>query len=529
VIARTSAIQYKKTTKVIPEIGKELGADYLIEGTVRWEKQPGGPGRVRITPQLVRARDGTHVWADQYDKVYGSEIFDMQSDIAERVANALSVTLIGSEQKAVRAVPTTNLQAYDFYLRGRAYTARDFGQDWQAQRLALESYEQAEHLDSTFAPAYAWAAYTHWMMHWAGYDLSLPTGVTGPERLEMLRQAAERAVGLDGNNPVAHVALGHYYDELRDTARSLAEFERAERGDPNDAEALEARGQALIARGSRCRTDADGDNRARDCGRQNAGFESLERAASLDPRNPQSLVMATMWLGAAGYDSVAEAHADRAIAVSPDLPQPYGWKAWLELMRGHPEQARATLHDGIREVGLNKFLFSLGQHVLFVRFFRIFRDEYGPLGRQLSWDAFGLDSLDYYSVKAEVYRADQLKGPAYFDSLAAWAAPRARSGKELDAAYPVAWIAGLAGSGKREPATREIARLLADNRYVWHEWNREGLAEACMMVSLYDCAVEQLKLAMNIANVMNPTLLKVDQFWDPIRGRADFQQLLEAK
>ena len=119
VIARTSIIQYKKTTKAIPQIAQELGADFLIEGTVSWEKQPGGAGRVRITPQLVRAKDGTHVWNQTYEKPYGTGSFEMQSEIAERVAEALSVTLLAREQKAVRAVPTRNLQAYDYFLRGQ--------------------------------------------------------------------------------------------------------------------------------------------------------------------------------------------------------------------------------------------------------------------------------------------------------------------------------------------------------------------------------------------------------------------------
>jgi len=86
VIARTSAIQYKKTTKTITQIAKELGADFLVEGTVQWEKTADGGGRVRVAPQVIRASDGTQVWADGFIKPYGTDIFAIQSDIAEQVA-----------------------------------------------------------------------------------------------------------------------------------------------------------------------------------------------------------------------------------------------------------------------------------------------------------------------------------------------------------------------------------------------------------------------------------------------------------
>ncbi len=160
-VAPTSSNQYKKTTKGISQIAKELGADYLMTGTVRYETQPSSR-RVRITPKLVRASDGRTMWTERYDKPYGSAILDMQSEIAERVADALSVTLLAPERTAVRAKPTENMQAYDYFLRAQA--AKDAG-DWEHQREALQYYEDAVRLDPSFALAHLGIAWMHLAMY----------------------------------------------------------------------------------------------------------------------------------------------------------------------------------------------------------------------------------------------------------------------------------------------------------------------------------------------------------------------------
>src|SRR5205085_7313716 len=100
------------------EIGRELGADYVLEGSVRWEKSAHGRPRVRVTPQLVSASDGTHLWADVYDEPL-DEIFRVQSEVAHKVVGALDVTLLEPERRLMESTPTANLQAYDYYLRGK--------------------------------------------------------------------------------------------------------------------------------------------------------------------------------------------------------------------------------------------------------------------------------------------------------------------------------------------------------------------------------------------------------------------------
>jgi TolB-like protein/Tfp pilus assembly protein PilF len=510
VIARTSANQYKRTTKTIPQIARELGVDFLIEGAVRWEKPPGGASRVRISPQVVRAKDGTHVWAEQYDKAYGTAIFEMQSDIAEHVANALSVTLLSPEQKAVHAVPTTNLEAYNYFLRGQAYSSRGV-QDWEADRLALESYQHAVTLDPRFALAHAWVAHTHWWMYYDGYDESLPTGVTGQQRLELVREAAQRALALDPDLPKAHTALAYYYRETAgDTARFLDELEHALRGDPDDAQAVADRGSVLV-----------------ELGRRTEGIRNLERAVTLDPRSPLRLLTVAWTIASTGDYPTAEAYADRAMIMAPDWPNPHAVKAWLELFQGRMEGARAAMREGVQQAGEAKLLVAFAKVATGARVLRILDDEYGSAVKQLSWDTFGLDSADYYHAKAEAYRKDPVRGPAYFDSLATWAALRVHRGGEVGPEEHILWATGLAGSGRRDAAVREINRLLGDKSYAWNAFMREEAAEVCIMAALYDCAIEQIRLAMMDPKIMNGAMFKFDPIWDPLRGREDFQKLAE--
>ncbi len=125
VIARTSASQYKKSPKPIKQIGEELGAAYLLQGTIRWGKGADGAERLRVNPQLIKVADGTQMWSQSYEAVL-ADVFKLQSEIATQVATALDVALLQPEQKALEARPTNNTEAYDAYLRGNDYFRRGY-------------------------------------------------------------------------------------------------------------------------------------------------------------------------------------------------------------------------------------------------------------------------------------------------------------------------------------------------------------------------------------------------------------------
>ncbi|MBI5867119.1 MAG: protein kinase [candidate division Zixibacteria bacterium] len=181
VISRTSTMQYKNTTKNLREVAKELGVDYVLEGTILWDNSR-DTSRVRILPQLIRVSDDTHLWAETYQRPL-TDIFAVQADIATRIAEAMNITLISPELAALGAMPTRNLDAYQAYLRGLDYS-RGANSGFQRNvESALAMFQRAVDLDSTFALAYARLSRAHAGMVHYGID---PT----PERLAKAKAAA---------------------------------------------------------------------------------------------------------------------------------------------------------------------------------------------------------------------------------------------------------------------------------------------------------------------------------------------------
>jgi serine/threonine-protein kinase len=200
VISRTIAMQYKKSTKALKQIGDELGVDYVLEGTIRWERVVGG-SRVRVTPQLIRVADDTHLWAHVYDAVL-ADIFHVQSSIAEQVGNALDVALGARERRALETQPTKSFDAYAYYLQGNEYLNRSYAE--RDVRNAVTMYERAVRLDPRFALAHAKLAIAHNDLYWFYYDHI-------DQRLALTKQAADRALELDPELPEGQIALGLYY------------------------------------------------------------------------------------------------------------------------------------------------------------------------------------------------------------------------------------------------------------------------------------------------------------------------------
>ena len=515
VIARTSAIQYKKTTKSITQIAKELGADFLVEGTARWEKTPNGEGTVRVRPRVIRASDGTAVWSDTFDKAYGTEIFAIQSDIAEQVVRAMDVTLNPADRRVVRAVPTTNLAAYKAYIQAQDYLDSDFAQNWEAERKALESLEQAVRLDPLYADAHARLAWLHVWLASNGYDDGLNTGIPSKQRWEMVRAAAGRALAVDSQSATAHGALAKYYGTfVRDTARERDELARAQLAEPNSPDVIAARGYGLAA-----------------VGLTKDALHELERAAALDPRNPLRFTAIALFHNQARDFPAEQAAIDHASALAPMEATLYAWRAWLYLMRDRRDSARAVLKEGIAQSGVNLLLFRTAQNSVWVTLIRILHDQLGDPAARITLKEFGVDSADYYEAKVRAYVIGSPQSRAYFDSLAAWSAPRARlatrsSFYKLELAY------SLAGAGRRTEAEDALLALPPIDSVAGSGFGSFRLvrrAEAFVMIGDYESAVGCLRLALadSVDLFYTPAVLRLDPIWNPLSGRADFKKLVE--
>src|SRR5512146_1803595 len=205
VIAQTSSNEYRHTTKRPQEIARELGADYLLRATVRWEKVAGGASRVRVTPELVDVGPG-HAprtrWQEPFEASL-TDVFQVQADIAGKVASSLDVALGDSARHELAAKPTANLAAYDAFLKGEAASQGMAARDPASLRRAIGFYEQAVALDSAFISAWGQLARARAFLYAGG----TPTPALAAEA----RHAADRAEALGPGRPEGPLALGEYY------------------------------------------------------------------------------------------------------------------------------------------------------------------------------------------------------------------------------------------------------------------------------------------------------------------------------
>jgi adenylate cyclase len=221
VIARTSAFTYKDKAAKVQDIGREMGVRYVLEGSVQRADE-----RVRITVQLIDAATGGHVWSSHYDREL-RDIFALQDEIGQRIVTALKVNLTPEEQARFRRAPTTNLEAYDDFLRGWEFYWQETKEaNAQARRL----FEQALALDPQYAGAYAGLSSTHlrdWLLQWS------------PDRqsLEHAFDAAQKALALDDTLPLAYIVLAPVYQKKNQHEQAIAAAERAIALNPNDATA----------------------------------------------------------------------------------------------------------------------------------------------------------------------------------------------------------------------------------------------------------------------------------------------------
>jgi adenylate cyclase len=195
VISRTSVAQYKNSPKSVIEIGKDLGVGLVLEGSVqRAGKQ------VRITAQLINASTDEHLWADSYDRPL-DDIFSIQREVALAIASVLNTTLSKKETQQLDYIPTVNLQAYDFYLRGKLLVEKRNKAD---MLVARDLFQQAVNKDKAFALAYSGLADTYLLSSFRGYEDSV-------QMLWMAKKNIDIAISLDPFSGETQASLGYWY------------------------------------------------------------------------------------------------------------------------------------------------------------------------------------------------------------------------------------------------------------------------------------------------------------------------------
>jgi TolB-like protein/Tfp pilus assembly protein PilF len=256
VISRNSTQHYKSAPEDLPEIARQLGVAHILEGRV----QKSGDA-VRVNVQLIKAANDSHLWSDTYDRKL-TDIFSVESEVARSIADQLRAKLTGQEEHVIAAKPTDNVEAYDAYLRGLAYTLK--AAITPANSLGAQKYlREAVRLDPKFA--LSWALLS--VVDSTGY-LTQTLQPTIALR-EEARQAAETALTLQPNLGEAIYAMGDYnFACLRDYDAAVRYFEQARQLLPNSSRIPQSLGNVVVTRGQWDR-----------------GESYYNEAERLDPRN----------------------------------------------------------------------------------------------------------------------------------------------------------------------------------------------------------------------------------------------------
>jgi TolB-like protein/Tfp pilus assembly protein PilF len=230
--ARTSVYALKETNLDIQEIGRRLGVDNILEGSVRK-----AGNQLRISAQLIKVSDGFNLWSETYDRQF-EDVFVIQGEIAGNIVEALQLTLSPVEKQALRSERTTDFKAYEYYLRGRGHYRRRTRTDFESAR---EMFSKAIEIDSGYALAWAGLADTY-TEFWRNYEST-------DENLEKAEETSREAVKLDPNLAEAHAARGFALGQRQLYDEAAAAFRRAMELNPRLFEAYYYYGTVAFAAG----------------------------------------------------------------------------------------------------------------------------------------------------------------------------------------------------------------------------------------------------------------------------------------
>ncbi len=321
VISRNSAFTYKGKAVKLPEVSKELGVQYVVEGSVRKAGD-----QLRITAQLVDATQDQHLWSERYDRPL-TEIFALQDEIRQKIVTALKVKLTTDEQERFQRAPTNNLEAYDYYLRGmESFLRARLEAKKEANAQARQMYEKALELDSRYAGAYAglgWIYWNDWFFQW---------NKDRAQSLERAFEMAQRAVALDDSLSVPHTVLGWVYLWKKQFDQAIVEAQRAIILDPNDADGHWRLGDILFF-----------------AGRPEEAIGLIEKAMRLNPHYPATYLSS---LGAAyreaGRYEEALVPLKKALTLNPNYLPTHANLAACYAELGRLEEARAEMAETLR-------------------------------------------------------------------------------------------------------------------------------------------------------------------------------------
>jgi len=510
VISRSSAVQYKKTEKTTRQIGEELGVDYVLEGTVRWDKSPDGCGRVRVTPQLIRVSDDTHLWSERYDQ-FIQDIFAVQSEIAEEVIRQLDITVLEPERRAILAKPTDNLKAYDCYLRAIEHWSKSRQiQDEKEIELAAQMFERAVELDPDFTLAYVYLSRFHSWMYFFGYDHT-------QERLAKSKVAVDMALELQPDLPEAHEVLAYYYYQgFLEYERAMEIFEYVQKARPNYPPDL----LGYIQRRQ---------------GKWGQAAVTLEKAARLDPRDSHLAweVGATHFF-MRNYEK-AVTWFNRSLSIDPNYIIAQLSKVEIQvLLKGNTVEARALLKTILKSpltdyMWLTLEMLDRNYQEVLDRLSSVTYDSYE------GQDFYFHRNVAYASVYHALNKISLMKKNAELAQIVLEKKVREHPG---DPRFQAALGLAYAYEGRKDDSIREGKRavelLPVSKDAISGPIYVLNLARIYTIVGEYEEAINRLEYLLSIPgggdfiwDFISVAQLRLDPQWDPLRDHKRFQRLLK--
>jgi serine/threonine-protein kinase len=505
VISRTSAEQYRASGRPLKEIGAELGAGYVLEGSVHLDRGSTGASRVRVRPRLISVANDSQLWSEPYE-VELTEVFRVQTDIAERVSRSLDLALRAPEREALANVGTRDPVAYDFYLRGNDYLGRSNQQADLASAASL--FTQAVQADPGFAAAWAKLARCHTQIHWHHYDRT-------DARLALAKAALDSAVRLAPELPETRTAMGFYrYWGFLDYEGAIREFEASLRLQPSNSDLLQAIGYVERRRG-----------------RWEKSLGRFVEALRYDPRSGQrSFDVGDNYLSLHLFPE-ADHYLDRAMALSPDWSNPYIYRAWLQVVwRGDLARGRELMAQGLARIEPGRFAAGLQTGDRISASLVTADSTFWPMLDGLSLATFAGDTVRYHLLKAETaaFRRRAAAERAHGDSARALIQQRLRP--MPDDAKTLATLAlAYMHLGRHAEAIRAGERAAAllpvEEDAVSGPFVLAYLARVYAVAGRDDKATEVLERLMGTDSWITPAELRADPIWEPLREYPAFRKL----
>lgn len=509
VISRTSTEQYASRPPNLKIVAEQLGVATVLEGSVQKAN-----GKVRINLQLIDARHDSHLWAQNYDRDL-KDVFAVQSDVADKVANALKAQLLPAESLRIASVPTQNQEAYDLFLQAK-YLFNDQLQNSSAKdpvavgKQAAALFQRAVAADPDFALAYAWLSYLQSYLHWYNVDNS-------PELVDAARDNAQKALALQPDLPQAHLAMGYsYYWGHRDYAAALKELTIARAGQPNNAEVV-----AAIAYVHRRQADAD------------LGIPQLQQASLLDPKNsvlPREIAASYAMLR---RYALSDTYYARSLAIFPDDRETQVQRATEMSMRGDTAAAERALAqipsdiDPQGSVSLARFHLQM-----------LLRQPDAALAAIAHAPDWLIARFEHSLVPVTLLSGEALAmkgeaGPARAAFLQAEQALQASLVNPVTSTDAHSFLGlAYAGLGRRQDAlaaAREATDSLPISRDIMvGAYTLERRARVEAIVGATDSAITHLQqlLQAPAGSVVSVATLRIDPAWDSLRKDPRFQKLL---